>query len=80
MVFRPLSPSECRFLYGRDIKPPFFEIRVVKKSDPDYEDAVYNLQRAGLLKYGPSEIGLDQRMFLHESLGPFSNLPDSIPS
>ena len=80
MVFTPLSEWESRFLYKKGVKPPFVKVKVVKKTDPDYEDTVYNLQRVGLLKHGPGDIGLEQGMLLHESLGPFANLPTSIPS
>ena len=80
MVSRPLSKRESRYLFNRETMPPFTELRIVRKSEPDYEDTIYNLLRVGMLKHGPEVSALDQGLILHDSLGHFSNLPETIPS
>ena len=80
MVFRRLSPRESRFLYSRNLKPPFVETRIVRRSDPAYEDSLYNFLRVGLLKSDSGKVSPEQEMILYESIGLFSKLPAAVPS
>ncbi|MYC06267.1 MAG: hypothetical protein F4X57_03710 [Chloroflexi bacterium] len=82
MIYRPLNAREIRFLHNSEAMPPFVEERNIEKSDIDYEDTIYSMLRVALLRYQSNDTvaSLTQGMIMHESLGPFSNLPDTILS